>query len=86
MDDVGAQALGGEIDHERVILDQWNAVDDAIGSPDGNRFRQFVQSITLQHLTGVANDHLTALGPRYGLVQGGTSDLAVHVLDRDMDD
>jgi len=46
-DDVGAQALGGEIDHERVILDQWNAVDDAIGSPDGNRFRQFVQSITL---------------------------------------
>jgi exonuclease SbcC len=33
-----------------------------------------------------ANDHLSAIGPRYQLAQGVNSDLAVHVVDRDMAD
>lgn len=81
-----AQALSGEIDEKREQLVVWQGVDDAIGSPDGSRFRKFVQSITLEHLTRLANDHLNALGPRYQLVQGITSNLAVHVVDRDMAD
>jgi len=79
-----AQTLAAEIDAKRTVLTVWQAVDDAIGSPDGSRFRKFVQGITLGHLVRLANDHLSALGPRYRLAQGITSDLAVHVVDRDM--
>jgi exonuclease SbcC len=57
---------------------------DAVGSPDGSRFRKFVQGITLEHLVRLANDHLSALGPRYQQAQDITSDLAVHRVDRDM--
>jgi exonuclease SbcC len=81
-----AQALSSEINEKRELLTVWQGVDDAIGSPDGSRFRKFVQSITLEHLIRLANDHLSALGPRYQLAQGVTSDLAVHVIDRDMAD
>jgi len=81
-----ARALGTEIEAKRTVLAVWQAVDDAIGSPDGSRFRKFVQGITLEHLIRLANDHLSALGPRYQLAQGITSDLAVHVIDRDMAD
>jgi exonuclease SbcC len=81
-----AQALGAETDAKRAKLDIWQAVDDAIGSPDGSRFRKFVRGITLEHLIRLANDHLSAIGPRYQLAQGITSDLAVQVVDRDMAD
>jgi exonuclease SbcC len=81
-----AWALGVEADAKREQLTVWQAVDDAVGSPDGSRFRKFVQGITLEHLVRLANDHLSALGPRYQLAQGITSDLAVHVVDRDMAD
>ncbi len=81
-----AQALGAEIDAKRAQLAVWQAVDDAIGSTDGSRFRKFVQGITLEHLIRLANDHLSAIGPRYQLAQGVNSDLAVHVVDRDMAD
>jgi exonuclease SbcC len=81
-----ARALGAEIDAKRAQLAVWQAVDDAIGSTDGSRFRKFVQGITLEHLIRLANDHLSAIGPRYQLAQGVNSDLAVHVVDRDMAD
>jgi exonuclease SbcC len=81
-----AQALGAEIDAKRAQLAVWQKVDDAIGSTDGSRFRKFVQGITLEHLIRLANDHLSAIGPRYQLAQGVNSDLAVHVVDRDMAD
>jgi len=81
-----AQALGAEIDAKRAQLAVWQAVDDAIGSPDGSRFRKFVQGITLEHLIRLANDHLSAIGPRYQLAQGINADLAVHVVDHDMAD
>jgi exonuclease SbcC len=81
-----ARALGVEADAKREQLTVWQAVDEAVGSPDGSRFRKFVQGITLEHLVRLANDHLSALGPRYQLAQGITSDLAVHVVDRDMAD
>lgn len=81
-----AQALEVEIDAKREQLAVWQAVDDAIGSSDGSRFRKFVQGITLEHLVRLANDHLRAIGPRYQLAQGINSDLAVHIVDRDMAD
>lgn len=34
----------------------------------------------------LANDHLNALSPRYRLAPGKVSDLALYIIDRDMDD
>lgn len=80
-----AEAITTQIDSAIRELAVWQAVDDAIGSSNGDRFRRFVQGITLDHLILLANDHLKALSPRYQLSRG-TGDLALHIIDRDMAD
>ena len=70
----------------RADLEIWQAVDEAIGSASGDRFRRFVQGITLDHMVQLANDHLRALSPRYRLARGHASDLTLHIIDRDMGD
>ncbi|HYL31524.1 MAG TPA: AAA family ATPase [Stellaceae bacterium] len=83
----GAAAnLSAEIDTTKAELAIWQAVDDAVGSASGDRFRRFVQGITLDHMVQLANDHLHALTPRYRLARGATSDLTLHIIDRDMGD
>ena len=67
-------------------LAAWTVVDDVIGSATGDKFRRFAQGVTLDHLVHLANDQLAALSPRYQLARSSTSDLAVHVIDRDMGD
>jgi exonuclease SbcC len=79
-----ASTLSGEIITARTELEIWQAVDDAVGSASGDRFRRFVQCITLDHLVQLANDHLSALSPRYRLARGAASDLTLHIIDRDM--
>lgn len=81
-----ATNLSAEIETSRVELASWQAVDDAIGSASGDRFRRFVQGITLDHMVHLANDHLNALSPRYRLARGAASDLTLHIIDRDMGD
>ncbi|WPP02698.1 AAA family ATPase [Methylocella tundrae] len=81
-----ATSLSTEIDAARAELAIWQAVDDAVGSASGDRFRRFVQGITLDHMVQLANDHLHALTPRYRLARGGASDLTLHIIDRDMGD
>ena len=81
-----AANLSAEIDIAREELANWQAVDDAVGSASGDRFRRFVQGITLDHMVQLANDHLNALSPRYRLARGTVSDLALHIVDRDMGD
>ena len=81
-----AANLSAEIDTAREELANWQAVDDAVGSASGDRFRRFVQGITLDHMVQLANDHLNALSPRYRLARGTVSDLALHIVDRDMGD
>ena len=81
-----AATLSMEIETSRADLVIWQAVDDAVGSAGGDRFRRFVQSITLDHLVQLANDHLNALSPRYRLARGAASDLTLHIIDRDMGD
>lgn len=81
-----AATLSAEIDTARAELVVWQAVDDAIGSASGDRFRGFVQGITLDHLVQLANAQLYALSPRYRLAQGPASDLTLHIIDRDMGD
>ncbi|GEC15345.1 AAA family ATPase [Nitrobacter winogradskyi] len=81
-----ATSLSAEIDTAKAELVIWQAVDDAIGSASGDRFRRFVQGITLDHMVQLANDHLHALTPRYRLARGTASDLTLHIVDSDMDD
>jgi exonuclease SbcC len=81
-----AATLSMEIETSRAELAIWQAVDDAVGSASGDRFRRFVQGITLDHLVQLANDHLNALSPRYRLARGAASDLTLHIIDRDMGD
>lgn len=81
-----ATSLSAEIDAAKAELAIWQAVDDAVGSASGDRFRRFVQGITLDYMVQLANDHLHALTPRYMLARGSASDLTLHIIDRDMGD
>jgi exonuclease SbcC len=81
-----AATLSVDIETARAELAIWQAVDDAIGSASGDRFRRFAQGITLDHLVQLANDHLNALSPRYRLVRGTAYDLTLHIVDREMAD
>jgi exonuclease SbcC len=81
-----AANLSEQIETAKAELAIWQAVDDAIGSASGDRFRRFVQGITLDHMVQLANDHLFALTPRYRLARGDASDLTLHIIDRDMGD
>lgn len=81
-----AANLSAEIDAAKAELAIWQTVDDAVGSASGDRFRRFVQGITLDHMVQLANEHLHALTPRYRLARGAASDLALHIIDRDMGD
>ncbi|NEI63861.1 MULTISPECIES: AAA family ATPase [Rhizobium] len=81
-----AANLSAQIETAKAELAIWQAVDDAVGSASGDRFRRFVQGITLDHMVQLANDHLHALTPRYRLARGAASDLTLHIVDRDMGD
>ncbi|KQT89851.1 hypothetical protein ASG60_09260 [Methylobacterium sp. Leaf469] len=81
-----AAGLGEEIGAARAVFETWDAVNDAVGSAGGDKFRRFAQGVTLEHLVHLANAQLAALSPRYRLARGTTTDLALHVLDRDMGD
>jgi exonuclease SbcC len=81
-----AAALMLKIESARADLAIWQAVDEAIGSASGDKFRRFAQGITLDHLVALANRHLSALAPRYRLERAAASDLSIHVIDRDMGD
>ncbi|BFU94570.1 MAG: nuclease SbcCD subunit C [Nitrospira sp.] len=64
----------------------WGQLDDLIGSADGTKFRRFAQSLTLNHLIRLANQHLNNLHPRYELQRAPGSDLVLQVIDRNMAD
>jgi exonuclease SbcC len=73
--EVEADEAGAEID--RIL-------GDVIGSHDGKLFRSFAQSLTLDGLLAVANEHLEELAPRYQLERVPRHDLELQVIDRDL--
>lgn len=81
-----AADIGRQLEAAREELEIWRRVDDAIGSADGNKFRRFAQGVTLDQLVQLANVQISELNPRYQLARATTSDLALHVIDRDMGD
>lgn len=84
-DDTTRKNLAGleaETETAKAELEVWQAVNDAIGSRNGDRFARVAQSITLDVLVDRANHHLADLNPRYLLRRA--ADLALQVEDRDM--
>ena len=65
-------------------LGTWQQVEDAIGSANGDRFRTFAQSLTLDQLVELANEHLDSFSKRYHLFRSPDADLSLHVVDIEM--
>jgi exonuclease SbcC len=87
-DDRGRSAaaeLRQQLDTHTELLRAWAEIEEAIGSREGDRFRTFAQSITLEHLVQLANHHLQSISPRYQLSKGGDDKLALHIVDCEMD-
>ncbi|MFA7536955.1 MAG: AAA family ATPase [Desulfuromonadales bacterium] len=80
----------GQVEVERQSQRQrwevWESLRELIGSADGNKFRAFAQSLTLDALLAHANRHLEDLARRYYLERVPGSDLELQVIDRDMGD
>jgi exonuclease SbcC len=55
---------------------------ELIGSADGDKFSRFAQSVTLDHLTALANARLAQLCDRYRLLRSGAAaDLQLQICD-----
>jgi exonuclease SbcC len=81
-----AGKLAEELAGREVSARVWEQLRELIGSADGNKFRSFAQSLTLDSLLAQANRHLEDLARRYRLERSPGSDLALQVVDADMGD
>ena len=61
----------------------WVKLNEMIGSSNGEKFNKYAQSITLQQLVYLANQHLKILTPRYELQKSpnGDKQLEIEVVD-----
>ncbi|MBM4292709.1 MAG: exonuclease SbcC, partial [Deltaproteobacteria bacterium] len=67
-------------------LSRWERLNQLIGSANGNTFRDFAQSLTLELILEHANCFLRDLAPRYSLMRIPDQDLALQVVDHDFGD
>lgn len=81
-----AESLLPQIEAQRRITNLWLGISDLIGSADGKKFRVFAQSLTLDLLLDMANEHLLSLSPRFSLMRIPSSEMDLQVIDRDMGD
>ena len=84
-------ALTKELSQLEAERDRWGRMNDLIGSADGKKFRSFAQSITLQRLVRLGNDHLETINPRYRMVYappapGDKEELELEIVDTYMND
>lgn len=88
--DQAQREKGAEIEaamtRQRQVTDLWASMNDLIGSANGDKFRRFAQSLTLDRLLGLANAHLSDLAPRYALQRAPGGELDLQVIDREMGD
>lgn len=81
-----ADILLPRIEAQREKTTLWQGMNDLIGSADGKKFRTFAQSMTLDLLLDMANEHLSSLSPRFLLMRVPSSEMELQVIDRDMGD
>ncbi len=77
--------LQEKINVAKTIFEDWQKLDDLLGSADGDKFRQIAQEYTLEILLSYANNHLQFLAARYELERIPNS-LALQVKDKEMGD
>ncbi|MEN9918985.1 MAG: hypothetical protein RL662_1421 [Bacteroidota bacterium] len=77
------QNLEGELNEKKTLFDNWNKLNDLLGSAKGDKFKTIAQGYTLDVLLGYANKHLEDLTGQYKL-EKITDTLALQVIDNDM--
>ena len=59
----------------------WQLLNSMIGAADGNKYREFVQGLTLDNLVQLANQEMSHLHQRYQLKRNQEDKLALQVID-----
>ena len=59
----------------------WQLLNTMIGAADGNKYREFVQGLTLDNLVTLANQEMANLHQRYQLKRNQDETLALQVID-----
>ncbi len=87
--DAANRQLAGDIEKAMQlklgVYENWQKLNELLGSADGKKFRQIAQEYTLDILLGFTNIQLQELAGRYKLSRVPNS-LALQVLDHDMGD
>ncbi|MDD5463024.1 MAG: AAA family ATPase [Methylococcales bacterium] len=78
--------LKAELETQQNRWQQWESLNELIGSSTGAKFRVFAQSLTLEALLAHSNQHLADFAKRYHLQRVPGSDLELQIIDRDMAD
>ncbi|MDR2025926.1 MAG: AAA family ATPase [Prevotellaceae bacterium] len=78
-----AESLNAELKIKSEICEDWKKLNSLLGSADGHRFKNIIQSYTMDILLEYANKHLEILTKRYKLEKNGDT-LALQVIDNDM--
>ncbi|HYF87057.1 AAA family ATPase [Azospirillum sp.] len=88
-DDANRQRLAGlrtAIEAQQALCVLWGKMAQLIGSANGQKMRNFAQSLSLDLLLTHANRHLEDLARRYRLERVAGADLEIQVVDREMGD
>jgi DNA repair protein SbcC/Rad50 len=78
--------IKSELDNQQRRWEQWQSLNELIGSSTGTKFRVFAQSLTLEALLQHSNRHLADFAKRYQLQRVPSSDLELQIIDKDMAD
>ena len=66
-----------KIEEKEREIKPYSILNELIGSADGAKFRKFAQSLTLNYLLNLANQHLKILNKRYILEKSDELDIVV---------
>ncbi|MDR1582678.1 MAG: AAA family ATPase [Prevotellaceae bacterium] len=72
-----------ELQMNAKICEEWKKLNSILGSADGHKFKNIIQSYTMDILLDYANKHLETLTKRYKIEKTGDT-LALQVIDNDM--
>ncbi|MDR2497955.1 MAG: AAA family ATPase [Tannerellaceae bacterium] len=76
-------AFAEELESKRALLENWQKLNDLLGSAGGSKFKEIAQGYTLDALLAYANKQLKELNRRY-LLQRIPGTLALQVIDLEM--
>ncbi|WP_245986042.1 AAA family ATPase [Azospirillum thermophilum] len=79
-------SIMGAVEAQRERYRLWASLNELIGSANGQKMRNFAQSLSLDALLVQANRYLEDLARRYRLERVAGADLEIQVVDREMAD